>query len=278
MANRQTSKELSTKYRAIDQKQLSDQAKETLKKLRLATKNFIGNDEEANDAFRTFYNNLLEKKPLAVKTSKEYKEMIRAKRRENGSKNFKRTPKATGTSTTTKKTKKEAPKGSGTDEDAHRPAKPFGWRLRGRKNYRKPTLSEIRSGKAYYEARVNRADVKRKKYPMLERGGYMAKGGEIHVVLNEGNGKIINKLYNDWNNVKTEKEYKKWVDEVRSTKFGTYGTTTYEEVLEKFNFDDAPINSYHRKAFKSELKNALEKGDEYSNGGKIFYKETHKND
>jgi len=101
--------------------------------LRLATKNFIGNDEEANDAFRTFYNKLF-KKTIGSKASRNYKEMIRAKRRENGSKNFKRTPKSSGTSTTTKKAQKEAPKGSGTDEDAHRPAKPFGWRLRGKKN------------------------------------------------------------------------------------------------------------------------------------------------
>jgi len=107
----------------------------------------------------------------------------------------------------------------------------------------------------------------------FKQGGYMADGGEVYVVLNEGYGKIINKLYNDWNNVKTEKEYKKWVEQVRSTKFGTYGTLTYEQVLKNFDFDNAPINSFHLKTFKSELKNALEKGYKYAgimaNGGKI---------
>jgi hypothetical protein len=40
-------------------------------------------------------------------------------------------------------------------------------------------LKQIRNGEAYYEGRVNRADVKRKKFPMLEKGGYMEHGGAI---------------------------------------------------------------------------------------------------
>jgi len=88
-------------------------------------------------------------------------------------------------------------------------------------------------------------------------GGMMAKGGYVEVVLNEGNGKVINQLYNQWNNVKDEKEYAEWVKKVKSTKFGTYGTIGIPEVLDKFNFDNAPINSFHLKTFKAELKNAL---------------------
>jgi hypothetical protein len=67
-------------------------------------------------------------------------------------------------------------KGVDLDRDASRKAKPFGYRLRG-DNYRRPTKAEIKSGEAYYEARPERADVKRSKYPKLEDGGMMAKGG-----------------------------------------------------------------------------------------------------
>jgi hypothetical protein len=95
-----------------------------------------------------------------------------------------------------------------------------------------------------------------------------AKGGgvkkRIVVVWDEGYGKVINDLYNQWNNVKTQVQYDKWVSKVKETKFGTYGNIPFEEVLEKFDFDNAPINSFHLKTFKVELKNALNK---YEDGG-----------
>lgn len=72
---------------------------------------------------------------------------------------------------------KYAGKGVDLDKDAQRKAKPFGWRLRGKNSYRRPTKAEIKSGEAYWEGRPNRADVKRAKYPKLEKGGMMAKGG-----------------------------------------------------------------------------------------------------
>jgi hypothetical protein len=62
-------------------------------------------------------------------------------------------------------------KGAGVDlqKDSDRPAKAIGKRT-------------SKSGKTYYEYRANRIDVKQppKKYPKLEEGGYMAKGGEIY--------------------------------------------------------------------------------------------------
>jgi hypothetical protein len=168
MATKKKTNTISALYKTIDQKQLSDQAKETLKKLRLATGNFRSKDERANEAFSTFYNKLLEKKPTAVKTTKEYKDMVRQRQVEH----MKKIREA-------RKEKEESKKGQGNDRDAARPAKPYGWRLRGKHNYRKPTLKQISNGEAYYEGRVNRADVKRKKFPMLEKGGYMEHGGAI---------------------------------------------------------------------------------------------------
>lgn len=161
-----TTNTLSTLYRSIDQTKISDKAKETLKKLRLATGNFVGKDEEAKQLFVDFFNKLKESKPIAVKTTPEYKKALRDAQRERG--------KALG-----EKRKKESQdkKGTGNDIDASRPAKPYGWRMRGKHNYKKPTRADITEGRAYYEGRVNRSDVKRKKYPMLERGGYMNEGG-----------------------------------------------------------------------------------------------------
>ena len=398
MPIKKNTNKLSQLYKTIDQKELSKEALDALSKLRLATGNFRKQEGKEVDAFKLFFDRLVKNKPTAVKTTPEYKAMIKERRSENGRKAME-----------ARKAKQESRQGQGSEEDAKRPAKPFGWRLKGKHNYRKPTRADISSGKAYYEARINRADSKRTKFPMLERGGFMAdggaiknqyegreaediwnnltrvqrnhflvdheddlklkedamstkdyfetrdalarlkfselkkniqdefavhtfmgqyadggfmadggeityavvdentdriyvksknekfiklkynelkevyptdklsivefnsgmmaKGGQVDVVLNEGNGKIINKLYNEWNNVKTEKEYKEWVDKVRSTKFGTYGTLTYDEVLKNFDFDNAPINSYHLKTFKAELKNALNKGYEYADGG-----------
>jgi hypothetical protein len=163
-----TTNTLSTLYRSIDQTKISDKAKETLKKLRLATGNFVGKDEEAKQLFVDFFNKLKESKPIAVKTTPEYKKALRDAQRERG--------KALGEK---RKQKSKEPKGTGNDIDASRPAKPYGWRMRGKHNYKKPTRADITEGRAYYEGRVNRADVKRKKYPMLERGGYMAEGGKL---------------------------------------------------------------------------------------------------
>jgi hypothetical protein len=91
-----------------------------------------------------------------------------------------------------------------------------------------------------------------------------AKGGQVKVVLDEGNGKVINKLYNEWDNVKTQAEYDKWVKKVQNTKFGTYGTITFAQMLKNFDFDNAPISSFKLKTFKKELESALNK---YADGG-----------
>jgi hypothetical protein len=337
---------LSVLYKSIDQTQLSEQAKTVLNKLRLATGNFRSKDEESNKAFETFYNKLLEKKPLAIRTSKEYKDHVRAKKAEIARK-----------AREARKSKEESRQGQGSEKDANRPAKPYGWRLRGKHNYRKPTREQIRNGEAYYEGRVNRADVKRRKFPMLERGGYMEqggattyyyrvepqtnlggnpiptrleiksffqavenspkigkyvehyyydftndagyfvlndkfpeplievvmdaynmkkskyqyeKGGEINVVLNEGNGKTINKLFNDWNNIKTEKQYEKWSNDVKNAKFGTYGTISFNEVLENFEFDNSSaINSVQKNDFKKEVNNVLSGTNKFAQGGEM---------
>ena len=72
-------------------------------------------------------------------------------------------------------------KGSGVDlkKDAERPALPVGKR-------------KSKSGNTYYEYRLNRIDLRQppKRYPKLEDGGYMAKGGETFELYDINGEKI----------------------------------------------------------------------------------------
>jgi hypothetical protein len=58
-------------------------------------------------------------------------------------------------------------------DDINRKAKPVGWRFSGRKNYKTPTPSQVKAGRAngsvYYEARPNRSDVSQAR--QLKKGG-----------------------------------------------------------------------------------------------------------
>lgn len=80
--------------------------------------------------------------------------------------------------------KKYEGQGVDLDRDAGRSAKPFGYRFKGKKDYRVPTEAQIKRGLKRgtidYEARPNRSDVYPKGYKgkiKLEEGGMMAKGG-----------------------------------------------------------------------------------------------------
>jgi hypothetical protein len=82
--------------------------------------------------------------------------------------------------------KKYEGQGVDLDRDAGRSAKPFGYRFKGKKDYRVPTEAQIKRGLKRgtidYEARPNRSDVYPKGYKgniKLEDGGMMAKGGDL---------------------------------------------------------------------------------------------------
>jgi hypothetical protein len=74
-----------------------------------------------------------------------------------------------------KKLKTYKKSGVDLEKDADRPALPIGRR------------TAKASGKTYYEYRANRIDVKQppKRYPKLEKGGYMAKGGSLSSIKEE---------------------------------------------------------------------------------------------
>ena len=63
--------------------------------------------------------------------------------------------------------------GEGVDlkRDAGRGSKPFGWRFKGKNNFKKPRPDQHGQPNVYYEGRANRADVKRKGNIKLEEGG-----------------------------------------------------------------------------------------------------------
>jgi hypothetical protein len=264
---RHTTNTLSTLYRSIDQTKISDKAKETLKKLRLATGNFVGKDEEAKQLFVDFFNKLKESKPIAVKTTPEYKKALRDAQRERG--------KALGEK---RKQKSKEPKGTGNEIDASRPAKPFGWRMRGKHNYKKPTRADITEGRAYYEGRVNRADVKRKKYPMLERGGYMAEGGMINHGFRSGD-KII-EIYKGYGIIES-KDIVEVIDPSRGSRYVVDHGNTMDEQIDgaKRMIDNmTPIELVDRIEIGTDRNGSMDRrGVEYAKGG-VFYTEKHKKD
>jgi len=167
-----TPSELSRLYRNIDRKNLSPTAQETLKKIMKANGNWRKRDEKVQQVFLDFYEKLKEKKPVLIKTTPEYKAQLLEIKRAN-------VRKAAETRAAKFQDSKEKEGAKGNQRDAARPAKRIGWRLKGKNNYKKPTIADIRAKRAYFENRVNRSDKKRKKFPMLEKGGYMADGGIV---------------------------------------------------------------------------------------------------
>lgn len=206
-----TPSELSRLYRNIDRKNLSPTAQETLKKIMKANGNWRKRDEKVQQVFLDFYEKLKEKKPVLIKTTPEYKAQLLEIKRAN-------VRKAAETRAAKFQESKEKEGAKGNQRDATRPAKRIGWRLKGKNNYKKPTIADIRAKRAYFENRVNRSDKKRKKFPMLEKGGYMAKGGIVVTSikdipnfeerLNQGRityrGLGVGKLSNDFYNIAGE--------------------------------------------------------------------------
>jgi DNA polymerase III sliding clamp (beta) subunit (PCNA family) len=91
----------------------------------------------------------------------------------------------------------------------------------------------------------------------FKNGGSVKK--RILVVLDEGNGKVINDLFNQWYSIKNDKEYNVWAEKIKNTNFGTYGTTNINDVLEKFEFDKSKVNEVTKKDFKKEINNVRNK-------------------
>lgn len=73
------------------------------------------------------------------------------------------------------------------------------------------------------------------------------------IVMDEGNGLVINDIYDQWSKIKNEKDQTKWREKVKGTKFGTYGLPFFE-VLDKFQ---PKLNEVNEKNFYLEIEAAL---------------------
>ena len=77
---------------------------------------------------------------------------------------------------------------------------------------------------------------------------------EAMIVEDINNGKVINKLFNQWSSIKNEQQHKDWVRKVAATKFGTYKTLSLLDIIEKFNCKFT--NEIEKRDFLREVKNA----------------------
>ncbi len=81
----------------------------------------------------------------------------------------------------------------------------------------------------------------------------------IHVVNNFGSGETLNKVFNDWSNIQSEKDQANWSMRVKLLRFGTYGQYDLLYVMEKFDFDKSDkINGILKRDFKKEVESAYD--------------------
>jgi len=69
------------------------------------------------------------------------------------------------------------------------------------------------------------------------------------------NGKIINKNFNKWCNIKDEVAQQKWEEKTISLLFGTYKNDTIIGIIDNFN----PKRGYILDSYLKEIKRAFEK-------------------
>ena len=79
----------------------------------------------------------------------------------------------------------------------------------------------------------------------------------MQICDNINSGKIINKNFNRWFEIKDEDAYKKWSNELCGLRFGTYNTNTILDVIGNFN----PIRGYLLNSYLQEVKKVLESSD-----------------
>jgi hypothetical protein len=75
----------------------------------------------------------------------------------------------------------------------------------------------------------------------------------------EGAGAVINDLYSKWSSIKDETQQKEWATQVKDTKFGTYGTQPFLDVLN--NLNPKFKNEVERASFITEIQKAQSASD-----------------
>jgi len=81
----------------------------------------------------------------------------------------------------------------------------------------------------------------------------------IYVVNNFGSGEALNKVFNEWKNIQSDKDQSDWSMRIKLLRFGTYGQFDLFYVMEKFDFDKSDkINGILKRDFKKEVQNAYD--------------------
>jgi len=158
--------------------------------------------------------------------------------------------------------KKYEGQGVDLDRDAGRSAKPFGYRFKGRKDYRVPTEAQIKRGLKRgtidYEARPNRSDVYPKGYKgkiKLEEGGMMAKGGEIADI---------------------DKMKKSLIQKAKSKGiYENFGQKEVRKLEDKYGYTPA-VQKFDEWAMNFDLSQMMEDGGMMKKGGDVQGKVTNK--
>ncbi len=65
----------------------------------------------------------------------------------------------------------------------------------------------------------------------------------------------IQSIIDYWYKIKTDKQYQKFTDMVKNTRFGTYGTITVQRFYADNESEFKRMNDWHRKQFRKELEN-----------------------
>ena len=77
------------------------------------------------------------------------------------------------------------------------------------------------------------------------------------ITAHTGYGIEINKAWNDWMEIKTEKQHNEWTSHVGTLRFGTYKQFNILDVMP--NFEPQYPNSILERDFLRELENAINK-------------------
>jgi hypothetical protein len=65
----------------------------------------------------------------------------------------------------------------------------------------------------------------------------------------------IQSIIDYWYNIKTDKQYQKFKDMVKNTRFGTYGTITVQRFYVDNESEFKHRNDWYRKQFREEIEN-----------------------
>jgi uncharacterized protein YukE len=167
------------------------------------------------------------------------------------------------------------------ERDAKRKAKPFGWRFKGDDDYRVPTLAQRRKNPdaVDYEARPNRADVKRKGKVLLEDGGGISTRSQEYLVFLVSKYDVFKKLlqaknYEHGRNLlagypKLEEAYNTAIDYLK----GKDVDATLDDVISDLEDKYDVVDNDTMAELNYEFRKGNNASEEFAKGGAVYSRE-----